>query len=68
MVDKGKEAFLIFKFTFMRKMTKYSSVMTPRRHVEWLEALPTHSCARALTNLLTYLHRIASVFGDWPVI
>ena len=28
---------------------------------------PTDSCTRALTYLLTYLYRITSVFGDWPV-
>jgi len=28
----------------------------------------TYSCPRAITYLLTYLHRVTCVFCDWPVI
>jgi len=48
-------------------MTKYSLVMTPtpcRVDGGIISIKPMYSCARALT----YLHRITSVFGDWPVI
>jgi len=50
-------------------MAKYSLVMT-QRHVEWLDALPLLGLRihAPSTYLLTYLHRIISVFGDWPVI
>ena len=49
------------------KMAKYSLVMTPTpcsaaRGITSIR--PTYSYARAVT----YLHKITSVFGDWPAI